>query len=212
MDIALEDVHKILLSVTLGALIGAERAYRSKAAGLRTMTLITLSATLFTIYSVKLSANASLPPVVIASIVSGIGFLGAGVIYKEEKSVSGLTTAALIWLCAAIGVGIGAGYYGAALTAFLIATSVLVGFFYLEDWIERLNQIRTYRIVSTFEADIDKKMALLFKECKLHPSKGKQSRSVDRYIGEWSVQGSEKRHRKLVRLLLDDQNIEEFDY
>src|SRR5689334_18124669 len=103
------DVYKALLSAAAGLILGFERELKDKAAGLKTITIITLGATLFAIISYKAAGP---DPTRIASyIVSGVGFLGAGVIFKDGFNVSGLTTAGIIWLAAAIGTSIGFGEF-----------------------------------------------------------------------------------------------------
>ena len=102
-------ITKLLLSIFIGGLIGAEREYRSKSAGFRTLTLICLGSALFTIFSQMIGAGNN-PDRIASNIATGIGFVGAGVIFKGEVGVNGITTAAMIWVTAALGMGIGAGY------------------------------------------------------------------------------------------------------
>lgn len=97
-------IWKIILSVALGFLIGLEREQHGKAVGIRTMSLITLGSTLFCLMSPFAFSDSSR---VVAQIVSGIGFLGGGIIFKNGDEVKGLTTAATIWAAAAIGCLIG---------------------------------------------------------------------------------------------------------
>ena len=111
MFILPEDLIKLLLAVLVGGLVGAEREFRDKAAGFRTIILICVGATLFTMFSLKLSGDRGDPVRIAASIVSGVGFLGAGAIMRAGGRVLGITTAATIWLAAALGMGIGGGYY-----------------------------------------------------------------------------------------------------
>lgn len=99
MDILI--VSKLLLSTFLGGLIGLERQSHNKNSGIRTMALIALGATVFSIVSISFSGED--PTRVIAQIVSGIGFLGAGIIFKTGVNVYGLTSAATIWCTAAVG-------------------------------------------------------------------------------------------------------------
>src|SRR4051794_40042108 len=103
MEIALQ----LLISFGIGAIIGLEREYRSKAAGLRTMIMICLGSTIFTEISINLGGIN--PDRIAASIVSGVGFLGAGVIFKDGLTVTGITTATTIWISAALGTAVGAG-------------------------------------------------------------------------------------------------------
>ena len=118
----LELVKRLCLSALLGSVLGFEREWRQKSAGLRTNILIAMGSTLFTIMSIDLSLSSGGDATrVAAQIVTGIGFLGAGAIIRQGLAIRGLTTAATLWVVAAIGMAAGTGYYWAAL-----ATTVLV--------------------------------------------------------------------------------------
>lgn len=104
-----ELAFRIGTALTLGALIGAERQWRQRLAGLRTNTLVCIGAALYVSLSVMTPAEVS-PTRVAAQVVSGIGFLGAGVIFREGLSVRGLNTVATLWCSAAVGVLAGSGY------------------------------------------------------------------------------------------------------
>src|SRR5690349_15384344 len=104
----IENLIKVGAAVLVGGIIGAEREFQDKAAGFRTIILITLGSTLFTIFSLSMDAGFTQTRIA-ANIVTGIGFLGAGAIMRDGWRISGLTTAATIWLSAALGMGIGAG-------------------------------------------------------------------------------------------------------
>jgi putative Mg2+ transporter-C (MgtC) family protein len=114
---------RLLLAAFLGAVLGMEREYRQKDAGLRTNILITLGSSLFTMMSIELTAGQGDPSRVAAQIVTGIGFLGGGAILRTKEGVQGLTTAAMIWVNAAIGVAAGGGQFHLA----VIATAVTLG-------------------------------------------------------------------------------------
>src|SRR5439155_16582118 len=127
-----EGLLRVVLAGVLGGAIGAEREIREREAGLRTHMLVAVGAGLFTLVSAygwhdfHFSNRAGVtydPTRIAAQIVTGIGFLGAGAIIRHGLSVRGLTTAASLWVVAAIGVASGAGYYSAALI-----TTVLVLF------------------------------------------------------------------------------------
>src|ERR1700742_1862230 len=104
-------VWKLVLAAVIGGALGAEREYRSKSAGFRTLTMICLGATIFTIFS-QIIGGPGNPDRIASNIVTGIGFVGAGVIFKGDgtSKVNGITTAAMIWVTAALGMAIGAGY------------------------------------------------------------------------------------------------------
>lgn len=146
-------IIRLSLSVVLGAVIGFEREYRSKAAGFRTITIITLGSTVFTMMSGIIGvAN---PDRLAANIVTGIGFLGAGAIFKDGFNVSGLTTAATIWVAAAVGMTVGVGQYFIGFCTVGATIVVLAGFERIQFMIERLHQARTYKVL--FDKDDYKK-------------------------------------------------------
>ena len=122
MNLQLEMVLRMLLAGGLSALIGWQRERSHKPAGLRTHILIGLGAALFTIISINLAGGVTSQ--IAAGVVTGIGFLGAGTILHRTHAVEGLTTAASIWVVAAIGMAAGAGYYilagATALVVFLV--------------------------------------------------------------------------------------------
>ena len=133
----LEDpILKLIVSTLLGAVIGWERFVDHKPAGLRTHTLVCLGSTAFMVASESalagLGGNPSDVTRVMQGVITGIGFLGAGSILQSGGSVRGLTTAATIWLAAAIGVMVGAGDAGIALALTGIALVVLRGFRWVE--------------------------------------------------------------------------------
>src|SRR5579862_4359134 len=107
---------KLLLSLLVGGLIGAERAYPTKSAVFRTLTLICMGAAIFTVFSQILGDPGNRDRVA-SNIATGIGFVGAGVIFKGDFGVNGITTAAMIWVTASLGMAIGAGYELTALIA-----------------------------------------------------------------------------------------------
>ena len=134
----LELIQRLLLSAALGAALGLEREWRQKYAGLRTNILIAIGSTLFTLMSIGLSVSEGDDRTrVAAQIVTGIGFLGAGAIRRTGAGVRGLTTAAMIWVNAAIGVAVGGGEYHLAVIATAVTLVVLTLLTPLEKWIDR---------------------------------------------------------------------------
>ena len=100
----------VLVSIVCGSIVGAERERADKPAGLRTLALICLGSTVFTLMSIDSAFGALDRSRIAAQIVTGVGFLGAGAILRERGSVIGLTTAASIWVIAAVGMVVGVGY------------------------------------------------------------------------------------------------------
>jgi putative Mg2+ transporter-C (MgtC) family protein len=132
-------ILQLVMAVILGGLIGLEREFKKKEAGLQTYSLVTLGACLFTIIAPELfsffSGKAGIsfdPSRIIQAVAIGIGFIGAGVIIYRESRVEGITTAAGLWCSAAIGVAIGIKLYFLALLATLLATIILFVFGELE--------------------------------------------------------------------------------
>lgn len=209
MEFESEDIIKLLISFALGVIIGTEREYRSKSAGLRTLILIAVGSTLFTLISMKTGPDAGR---IAANIVTGIGFLGAGIIFREDNRVVGLTTAAIVWVTAALGMGIGAGLYLVTLSAFVISGSTLVILTPVQKFIRKKSQIRNYRLMCVYQRKTLKQYEELFKDHHLKILRGEQKRSGGHINGSWTLQGSEKHHEQLTKHLLDDQNILELDF
>jgi putative Mg2+ transporter-C (MgtC) family protein len=117
----------VIASLACGALVGIEREWQEKPAGMRTMILICVGATIFTLASLSPALGALEPARLAAQIVTGVGFLGAGAILRDRTSVVGLTTAATIWSAAALGIVVGAGYIvpGLILSLTIVATLTL---------------------------------------------------------------------------------------
>ena len=119
---------RLLLAIALGAIIGYQRERANKAAGLRTHILICMGAALFTVVSIFGFSGAVDPSRVAAGVVAGVGFIGAGVIFRGMGGdrVAGLTTAASIWAAAAVGLAAGAGLWLIAVIAGLAAVGILM--------------------------------------------------------------------------------------
>lgn len=127
----LDVISRLFLAIALGALIGYQRERSSKAAGLRTHTLISLGAAVFTVVSIFGFSGAVDPSRVAAGVVAGVGFIGAGVIFRGMRGegvtgVAGLTTAASIWASAAVGLAAGAGLWLIAVIAGLATVGILL--------------------------------------------------------------------------------------
>src|SRR5690348_13028136 len=152
-----DEILRLLVAAALGGAVGLEREFREREAGFRTHMLVSVGSALFTIASAYgfrdfLTHGGSLvrtdPTRIAAQIVTGIGFLGAGAIIRQGLSVRGLTTAATLWVVAAIGLTTGAGYYSAAaITTLLVIVSL---------WPLR---IAAYRVMTRFRPETDRLLA-----------------------------------------------------
>jgi putative Mg2+ transporter-C (MgtC) family protein len=128
---------RLVLAAVLGCFAGLERQWQHKSAGLRTHTLVALGAAGFTIVSMLGLGPTNNPMLIAGAVVSGIGFVGGGVIMHRGETVQGINTAATLWATASIGLSAGAGYY--ALTGMIFALVLFVQFpiRWLEEWLER---------------------------------------------------------------------------
>lgn len=125
MNVPFDEILKIIFAFAAGAMLGLEREYHDKPAGMRTIILITVGSTLFCLLNINLPTLS--PDRIASTVVTGIGFLGAGVIFKEGINVHGLTTAATIWVAAAIGMALGFGnYWMAAFTLTLTLITLVI--------------------------------------------------------------------------------------
>jgi putative Mg2+ transporter-C (MgtC) family protein len=201
---------RLLMVVVVGGLIGAEREYRSKSAGFRTMILICLGSFLFTTFS-KFMSDVS-PDRIASNIVTGIGFLGAGVIYRSDNRVNGITTAATIWAVAALGMGIADGLYLLVFASTIIVLASLLLLTKLEHVIDRVNQSHTYKIVSDYREDLLKEYEQILKECRLKYKRIKRLKNSGNIIGIWMVQGKEKNHNEFTKKILHHPSVKEFEF
>ncbi|KQB99479.1 MgtC/SapB family protein [Pedobacter sp. Hv1] len=204
------EINKFLLAILLCGLIGVEREFRNKQAGLKTMIMIGLGATLFTILSVKIGLSSQ--DRIASNIVTGIGFLGAGVIFKEDNQVKGLTTACVIWIVAAIGMAIGAGYYEQAISVTAIVLLALLIFPFVENFVEHRFTKRTYRIVKKYENESLDTYEEHIRTSRLKLYRGKQELANGIISGTWTAIGSPKNHKRFVDKMLRDQKIIAFDF
>lgn len=142
-------VWQLFISALLGALIGLERELAGKDPSLRTFALICLGSCLFTVTSVSTKDFQHLadPGRIAAQIVTGIGFLGAGAIFRSNVRVSGMTTAALMWVTAGIGMAVGFGHSEQAVAATVIAIIVSLSLRIVHDLLDRfgLKEVRNGR-------------------------------------------------------------------
>ncbi len=211
MNITEQEVIKLLAAVLLGGIIGFEREMNAKSAGLRTITLITLGATLFTMLSARLGGDSAR---IASNIVTGVGFLGAGAILFSEGRIRGLTTAASIWAAAAIGMAVGMGELALAAAATVIILAVLWLFARLDRFIDMIGrEIRVYDIayrpvdgkVEQIEQIIRACGLVILNRRRLKPSQ-------DILQVEWELRGSLARHHRLMDVLLVDKDIVEVQY
>lgn len=201
-DQLLDYLPHILLAIILGALIGFERRYRQKAAGVRTHLLISASAALITVCGVIITSKAGLgdPTRLAHSVLAGIGFIGAGVILKRGISTQGVTTAATIFLAAAVGVACGFGMFALATgTTLLMILALTLTTRFLS------NSERCFPVIVTCHADRLAEVRGLFGVgCKVDGFERKGDNLVEITIEpELTVH----QYTALVERLLDNQAV-----
>jgi len=208
MDI--EIAVRLLISFGIGTAIGLEREYRSKAAGLRTMIMICLGSTIFTEISIHLGA--ANPDRLAANIVTGVGFLGGGVIFKDGLTITGITTATTIWISAALGMAVGAGEYFIAIVGSGVVLVVLTMLEKLQGVVERLHQSRSYKIMSRDGQGISDDLEKWLVSLDLGFRKRRDYKDEKSYTLIYEVFGRERKLEQFNLLLKDDQRIISFNY
>ena len=171
--------------------------------------MICVGATLFTSLSLELGGPGD-PVRIAANIVTGVGFLGAGAILRGRDGIIGLTTAATIWLAAALGMGIGGGYYllSCIFTAFVLV--VLFIFPIIEARIDNLREVRRYEVVCKIRPETYQELENVFRECGLKVLRGKRMKCEENMICIWIAYGSPDNHDKLIESLFVHPDVREF--
>ncbi len=212
MDIPIEEIERVLLAGALGAAIGLDREWNGKSAGLRTLMLVCLGAALFTIVSYKMGGDSSGDRIA-SNIVTGIGFIGAGLIFKDEQAVRGLTTSATVWATAAVGIAVGLGEYWLAVVTTAAIWLILVILQYFEHFFEKVSEIRHY-VVKYKHIPGEEYLAYdeFFSNKAYKLLSAKTEKSEDCIITSWLVRSSRKNHDLIVKKLLEDRRITTLDY
>ena len=205
------DVYKALMAIGAGVLLGFEREMKDKVAGLKTITIITVGSALFAILSYKVGAGYDTTRIA-SYVVSGVGFIGAGAIFRDGFSITGLTTAGLIWLAAAIGLAIGFGeiYLAATFIAcwmFMLVVAPLINMLYRSKKMTRQLQVE----FST--ENFSKKDSLLrsFKENGVAADEKKLNLKDNNIIISIEVVVTQPQMNWLQQYLLEQKWITSFD-
>lgn len=210
MEFDIELVFRFLLAAIWGSIVGAEREYRGKAAGFRTTIMISMGACLFTLISIRLGGPGNADRIA-SNIVTGIGFLGAGVIFRGDQRVNGITTAATIWAVAAVGMGIGGGYYFAASCGGVLIIIVLSVLPRIERFIDKLHQSREYKVKCSYSNDARENFEQIFRQHKMKYKLIKQIAEGGQLIMIWKLEGSQAQHRALTDNILRDTQFFYFE-
>ncbi|MGN6478030.1 MAG: MgtC/SapB family protein [Flavipsychrobacter sp.] len=211
MSMNYEMLIQFLMAAIWGGLVGLEREYRSKAAGFRTMIMISIGSCFFTMMSILIGGSGN-PDRIASNIVTGIGFLGAGVIFRGETRVNGITTAATIWAVAAVGMGIGAGYYFYSAIASVFILIVLAILPRIERRVDNFNQYRTYKIQCTYSTEVKAHFESILRASHLKYILVNELKEGNRLSITWQVNGHVKDHHQLTDVFMNDALAEKVEY
>jgi putative Mg2+ transporter-C (MgtC) family protein len=207
MDIPWQYVERIGAAFIFGALLGIEREYRSKPAGLRTIILITVGSCVFSLLNLTIKTES--PDRIASTIVTGIGFLGAGVIFREGINVKGLTTAATIWVAAAIGMAIGFGQFSVAVSTLVFVLITLVILSRMEKWLSE-KEVKEYRFTLTRNCTIAELESYL-KQQKIRFHRFDFTKNADTFSVEYKFHIHAKQYNDLVDYVTTNQDIIHFE-
>lgn len=210
MEFEPEIAFRLLLSFAIGTVLGIEREYRSKAAGLRTMIMICLGSTIFT--EISLSIGGASPDRIASTIITGIGFLGAGVIFKDGLTISGITTATTIWISAALGMAVGAGEYMIAIVSSIAVLIVLTVFEKLKLWISEQHQVRTYKVTLEQQVKYENTLETETAKLKLSFRLERDIQNENDQILLCEIAGRRERLDQLNDFLKKDSRVKAYDY
>lgn len=205
-----DQLLKILISLVAGAILGVEREYKRKPAGMRTMTLICVSSTVFTILSAEMGFPGS-PDRIASNILTGVGFIGAGVIFKGDFTIDGITTAASIWIAAALGMAIGMSQYWLAAAALASALVILILMEYTEKWISSFNDKRQYTIYFHEEKFPHTDVENILQGFQLKYRKMMIVRKDDIIEVNYAVRGPRNKMQQLDEYLLGNKDIFQYE-
>jgi len=205
-----DQLLKVLIALVMGALLGLEREYKRKAAGMRTMTLICMSSTVFTILSAELGFPNSADRVA-SNILTGVGFIGAGVIFKGDYTIDGITTAASIWIAAAVGMAVGMSQYWLAAAALTGSLIVLIVLEFGERKIAQINDKRLYTIYFYEEKFPHMDVENILQGFHLKYKKMMIVRKEDIIEVNYAVRGHRDKMEQLDAYLLENKNICQYE-
>ncbi|MDJ0791962.1 MAG: MgtC/SapB family protein [Acidimicrobiia bacterium] len=204
-----EVLLQIILAVIIGGLVGAEREFRT-GIGLRTMMLICLGATLITIYGNEYGILGNDPSRITAAIVTGVGFLGAGMIITHRAGVFGFTTAATVWLVAALGIGIGLGEY----LIVVVSTALVLAVLWLVPYVRRIShgtQTLAYEATGPADRIRQDELISLLESRGLAVLRSTLAKSDDSIQYTWTAVGRSDDHQTVMRELVSSDIVSEFN-
>jgi len=193
-------VVKLLLAALLGGLVGLERLIRRKPAGLRTSMFICLGSALFTILSGEIAQrfHDTSGVRIVSNLIPGIGFLGAGAIIRERGSVTGLTTAATIFILAGVGMAVGGGLYWMAIFTVVLVLMALVGLGWLEGRLGILTRMMTFRLTTARLDEVLARTQTVLSEMKVAMQHLQVFRAGVEYVLEFDAAVSHTQQQQIM--------------
>lgn len=202
----------VLVAALVGGLVGIEREYHDKSAGFRTMILIAVGSSVFMMLSEMIGAPEGESTRIAAAIVTGVGFLGAGVVMKNHFSVGGITTAAAIWLVASLGMAAGAGAYGLVGVVTVLALVVLWLLPPFERWLDRLHEFLEIEVTVKNTHAAEDNVLDIFDECGVKIVHIRRSRvsTAERTL-HIKAKMTQAKRRALSDILVAEKGVIAFD-
>lgn len=208
MSLTSIQIIQIIAAFIAGALLGLEREYHSKPAGFRTMILICVGSCLFTILSVSFSTNQDR---IAANIITGIGFIGAGVVFKSGSNVQGITSAATIWMAASIGMCIGLQFYILAAVVVVLVLLILILLTRLEESFDNLHQVKQYSIrFKAYEFSVEE-LEKALDEIGVYYVRYKLTKQLDEVVADYKIEAIQLKREKVNQYLISNKSITGFD-
>lgn len=202
---------RLLAALLVGGLVGLERELHGKPAGLRTNILMSIGSCIFMIISIEVAREGGVaadPGRIAAQVVTGVGFLCAGTIIRSRFSVSGLTTAATLWVLSALGLAIGAGYIFLSAIGAVLITATLIGIRYIESALARLHFTHVIQLVMENRKGIVGSIAMEMSKLGIKSEIRDVTLSGDYRTATVEYDTTGKRHSLLLKAISDLEGIE----
>jgi putative Mg2+ transporter-C (MgtC) family protein len=207
MHFITEDIIRVFAALVAGACLGFEREFHDKPAGFRTLALICIGSAIFTIISQHYFGQDRIA----SNIVTGIGFLGAGVMLKEGLTVKGITTASTIWVTAAIGMTIGVGAYVLAAVELVLVLATLVILNRFERVLQNIIQKRSYEVIFKPGEHSIEQLEMQLRQLGVTVIRSQLKKNANRIVILYRITAGRRLHVKLSQLLADSDMVEGFE-
>ncbi len=201
---------RLLIALAVGGIVGLEREFHGKPAGIRTNMLMCFGSCLIMIISIELArttARTADPGRIAAQVVTGVGFLCAGTIMRSRFTVSGLTTAATIWVLSALGLGIGAGYITLSVLGAALVTVILVFLRYVEEFLARFHATHIVQLVLDEKDGIIASVLHLFTEMKITSEVLDINLEEGRWTATLEYEAPKRQHVGMIKKLSETEGI-----